>query len=178
MKNKYYLDTQTDKIWCNDTMAMQGDTLGIYGCLVTALSNTKILQGKPYTPRILNEKLKANKGYAGLRYTNLKKDQSFIMWDSDANGKGVNEILGCSIKKDIKITLPEINKAINTGLSFFIARVYTSYRNAQGVIKKFGHYINILFGLNNKYICFDTYDGKLNTLKKNYITLIIRVDYD
>lgn len=178
MKNKFFLDVQIDKDWSNDVMGIPGDTLGLYGCLVTALSNTKVLQSIPYTPKKLNEELKANKGYAGLRNPKLKENQSFILWTSDAKGKGVCDIIGCKVNKDINLSIKEIDASIRTGKSFFIARVVVSYRNSRGVIVNIGHYINILYILKGKYVCFDTYDGKVNLLNEADITLIIKVDYD
>ena len=176
MKNKFYLDIQTDPAWANNEMGMPGDTLSMYGCLVTSLSNTKVLQKIAYTPKKLNTELRDKKGYAGLRNPELKENQSFILWNSDANGTGACDILGCKQSAGA-FTYDEMKAAMNTGKIFFIARVIVSYRNAHGVLVDIGHYINILYQINGKYICFDTYDGKTNMLEENDITAKIKVDY-
>ena len=108
----------------------------------------------------------------------MKKNQSFILWDSSSKGKGVCDILDCKVDRNINLSIKQIDSLIRSGKSFFIARVITSYRNAAGVIATIGHYINILYILDNKYVCFDTYDGKVNILNESDITLKIKVDYN
>ena len=107
----------------------------------------------------------------------LTENQSFILWDSDRKGKGVNKILGCTTERDTKLSMSDIDTAIRTGKIFFIARITITMRNQRGAVITFGHYINILYVLNNKYVCFDTYDGRANILEEKDITLKIKVEY-
>jgi hypothetical protein len=178
MKNKYYLDVQTDPAWANDAMARQCDILSNYGCLVTALSNTKVLQNQSYTPKILNNLLREKKGYSGLRYPGLKENQSFVLWDSDKKSSGVCDILGCKAVFNAKVNTDNVNESIKTGKTFYIARIIVTYRNAGGAVVNIGHYINILYALNGVYVCFDTYDGKVNLLEEKDIVTKIRIDYN
>jgi hypothetical protein len=182
MKNKMYLDVQTDKLWTNDSMALPEDTLGMYGCLITALSNTKLMRGESYSPKILNAELKANKGFAGLRDLNLKNNQSFALWTADPKipeSKGICEILNCRVNHDNSPKAQDIDAVLDLGNGkvFYIIRVMTSYKNSKGIMVNIGHYINLLFISNNRFVCFDTYDGRTNVLDELDITGKIKIEY-
>lgn len=129
---------QSDAKWYDMQMAMKGDTLGLYGCLVTAIANIfEIL------PSTLNLLLRENKGYMGLvdAKTWVNKE-SFINWP----------VVESLLKFKHYVINPDQIKFDDK--TFIIACIkHRKYRT--------NHYCNLLDYSDEKYKIFDTDYGDI-----------------
>jgi hypothetical protein len=130
-------------------MAMKGDTLGLYGCLVTAIGNIF-----DTSPMELNNELKVNKGYAGLTTNFVKGKESFLQW------KVAEDIL------EFKSFPDYTGEIIFDDKTSYIVRIKH---------RKYGsdHYCNLIGIEGNKYRIFDTdYGDTLAHDKKDVLSII------
>ena len=147
------LNTQTDSRWANDSMGIEDDKLGRWGCVNACIAN--ILE---ITPKELNQKLKDNKGYARLQNPTCDINMaSFTVWSV------VKGLYNLNVSLDLPITTYFEDEKTN-----WMARII---HPATGK----GHYINILNKKDNLWLCFDVETRKVRYYHDNEITAIYKV---
>jgi len=134
---------QTDKRWSNESMGLEGDTLGKYGCFVTAMAN--ILE---ITPLELNNTFKKENVYLGKKFPNEESEIDY-MKARRATNTTFRRLL---IKEIDTVSIEQIILVIESDVS------------PSGV-----HYVNCLLDNFNTIKIFDVYNGNEYFIDKNKI---------
>lgn len=151
---------QNDKKWKSEQMAMRGDTIGKYGCLVTSLVNIYNMHfNKKISVKEFNKKIVDKKGYEGLHRENCPENRfSFLHWPT------AEKIFKYTNKKEVKLSdiKYNTNKYYIVKIDFFGG----------------GHYINMTeeIGAGN-YKCFDVWDASTKVVSKKQIRKVIEIGF-
>jgi len=126
---------QSDPLWKNYEYD-KGTSIGVYGCLLTTITNELNNKGFNYTPQTFAEFLKKSGCF----------DNGYIVWNAFQKATGYSMI---------KYLSPQI--PMPRGNNFLAIQV--PYLNT-------GHYCNVLEINNKVIKYFDVYDGKEKTTSK------------
>jgi hypothetical protein len=145
---------QSDARWKNEVMTKSDkwtDYLGVYGCLVSCISNiVSIIQSAIITPKDINDDLKNNNGYFYLKdETTPEHRASFLDWEI------VQKLYALDLTRDLSVNAYKYEDNF-----FWIAKVLN-----YGAI----HFINVIAKQGEFLVCYDVFDGKTKMYKKNEI---------
>lgn len=159
--------TQTDENWKNEIMTHPKDqnypdTLGEWGCLVTAVSNVLYQRGIFTNPKVLNEIIIRNKGYLYLFDPDTPKEQaSFLRF-------GVLEKL-----YNFKKTTYNQNKYLAYGINNYYIGFYKVFYNG----RFYTHFVNIIEDKGDTKIIFDVYRGEIKELNNEDFIKIYKLEF-
>ena len=150
---------QQNPQWKNDEMAMPGDTLGKYGCVICSLSNITLMENrlKHLNPKQFNAKVKSELAYKGLdNHTTPIENYSYFLWNK----------LSDVVNHEIHVVNDYRGQIEYSQGDYYIFRIIK-----HGV----GHYVNMLRKHGSLYTIFDTWDGEIYDIHEDKVTKKIMV---
>lgn len=159
---------QTDPKWSNVSMAIEGDLLGRWGCLITSLSNifSFALNTDKLNPKDLNDIVKQYEAYQW--YVDKKLDTaSNLCWER------FKKIYDNSFSIQNNLSAKDM---LNVKSIYYIARL--SYKvidpkSSYGYM----HYVNVLDVRGDSVIIFDTYKGGVHIINVSNISWVHQIQH-